>query len=308
MSTVIRPPRLRRGDRVRVVSMSATFPRESWKTGTDFCDALGLKAQIGKSMRVDPGYLGRDPRRRADDFNDALRDDSVRAIFLFRGGNSASEVLRFIDWSALRKQPKVVAGYSDHSSVVMAAHAQTHVVTFLVPPMLNGPLPSRGRARLSVDTFRELAMDARAGVELPRIQSRSWRGGRARGPLMAGNLTILRNLMGTPYLPELRGRLLAWEDIGEQLQDLNVEFNQFANAGHFGALAGMVVGHLEGIKRKEEGFTAQDFLLPLLAPRAPVLKTGAFGHFRPCFTLPLGATASLDAGREHFVIEDAAVQ
>lgn len=307
MAALLRPPRLRAGDRARIVSMSATFPRKSWKTGVDFCEALGLKAEIGKSMRDDPGYLGRDPRRRADDLNDALCDESVRAIFLFRGGNSASEVLRHVDFELLRKHPKVLAGYSDHSSVVLAAHARANVVTFVVPPMVNARLGRSGRSRLSVDSFRALAMEARGGVEMPHVEDKSWRRGTARGPLLGANLTILRNLLGTPFLPELAGRILAWEDIGEQIQDMNVALNQLANAGLLQELAGMVVGHLEQIPRSEDGLTVPDILLPHLAKKAPVLKTGAYGHFRPCFTLPLGVLASLDAGKRKLVLEEAAV-
>ena len=66
---LVRPPRLRAGDEARVVSMSASFPESSWKTARWFGEALGLKVTFGRSLSQDPGYLGRDPQRRADDFN-----------------------------------------------------------------------------------------------------------------------------------------------------------------------------------------------------------------------------------------------
>lgn len=302
---LLRPPRLRAGDRVRVVTMSATFPKNTWQGAAAFCEALGLEATFGKSMSADPGYLGRDPRRRADDFNAAVADDSVRAIFLFRGGNTASEVLRFIDYDALRKNPKVVAGFSDHSSVVNAVHARADIVSFMVPPMLQGPLGRSAANRLSVDSFRALAMDAREGVEMLKLNVETWRKGTARGPIAAANLAILRNLQGTPFAPSLAGKILAWEEIGEGVEDINVALHQLANTGGLDALAGMVVGHLEGVPRSQHGWTLKE--LALHNVHAPVLKTRAFGHFRPCFTLPLGVEASLDAGKKKLVVEGRAV-
>ena len=152
---LLRPPRLQPGDEARVLSMSGTFPESSWKTSQWFGEALGLRVTFGKSLSQDRGYLGRDPRRRADDFNSAIRDDAVRAILLFRGGNTAAEVLPHLDYALIRRSPKVVVGFSDHSSVVNGIHAKTGLVTFLLPPMLQAPLGRRRHA--SVSSFRDQA-------------------------------------------------------------------------------------------------------------------------------------------------------
>ncbi len=295
-----RAPRLRAGDEARVVSMSASFPPASWKTALWFGEALGLKVTFGRSLSEDPGYLGRDPRRRADDFNAAVKDNAVRAIFLFRGGNAAAEVLPSLDYALLRRRPKVIAGYSDHASVVSATHAQTGLVTFLVPPMLQAPL--RGRQRnLSVESFRAQAMAGPPLAGLWGPQAQVWRAGRARGRLVAGNLAVLRNLLGTPYLPALEGAVLAWEEISEPIQDINMILTQLENSGALAKVKGMVVGHLEGVPRRESGFTVRDIVQRHYA--GPVLKTGAFGHFRPCYSLPLGVRVELDTGKAFRILE-----
>jgi muramoyltetrapeptide carboxypeptidase len=296
------PPRLRPRDRVRLLSLSGSFPRAAVRSARSFADPLGLKLQIGASVSQDPGYLGRDPRRRADDFNDAVADESVRGLLLFRGGNSAAETLRHLDFEALERTPKVVAGYSDHASVVLAVHTHARLVSFLVPPMLlDGP-----RARhLSIESFRRLVLDGERDVELPQAGSETWRAGRARGPLVASNLRVMCDLLGTPYFPRLGGAVLAWEEIGESIQDLNRMFTQLANAGAFERIAGMVVGHLEGVPRKEEGFTVRELLLRSYA--GPILKTRAFGHSRPSFALPLGVRVELDAGARRLVLAGPAV-
>lgn len=299
----IRPPRLKRGDLVRVVSMSGTFPKSAWIGVRMFAEALGLELQIGASMWKDPGYLGRDPRRRADDFNDAVEDPRVRAILLFRGGNSAAETLPWIDFAALRRHPKAVVGFSDHSSVVMAAHAQANLVTFLLHPSVFGP-PSK-KLELTIDSFRRILMEGESWVALPSLGTETWRRGTARGRILGANLRVLSYLMGTPYAPPLADRILCWEEIGESVQDLNTIFTQLRNAGAMSSLAGIVVGHLEGIKAREDGFSVREHLLEKFA--GPVMKTRAYGHFRPCFALPLGVRAALDAGRKTLVLEEPAV-
>ncbi len=301
--TPIRPPRLAPGDVVRMVTMSGTFPKPTWQTARFFADALGLKLEFGKSMSRDPGYLGRDPRARADDFNDAVRDDRVRAILHFRGGNSAAETLPYLDFAALRRNPKVIAGFSDHSSIVMAARAAANLVTFLVPPTINA-VPAR--RDLTIDSFRRVAFDGEAWIAMPAGGAEAWRKGTARGRLVGANLRVLSYLMATPFRPPLDGAILAWEEIGESLEDVNMMLASMRNAGVLGTIAGMVVGHLEGMKPKENGITGKGLVLEKFA-KGPVLKTKAFGHFRPCFTLPLGVTAALDAGSGTLVLEESAV-
>lgn len=276
--------------------MSGSFPRSAWQTAVRLADALGLTATFGPSLELDPGYIGRDPRRRAEDLSAALRDESVRAIWLFRGGNSASEVLRFVEWEALAASPKVLVGYSDHAAVVLAAHAMTGVATFMAPVVLERSVRAPMEQRhLLVKGMRALLFEAQGEVELPRVRTRCWSPGRAQGPLIAANLTLLRGLLGTPFLPSLRGALLAWEEIGEPLQDVNAALTQIANAGLLDELAGMVVGHLEAVPRREDGHTLDALLLRALGRRIPMLKSDAFGHDVPAFPIPLGPHAALDA-------------
>jgi muramoyltetrapeptide carboxypeptidase len=299
--TATRPPRLKKGDTVRVISLSGTFPKDSWETARAFTDPLGLKLEIGKSMYVDPGYIGRDPRRRADDFNSAVRSDKVRGIFLFRGGNTAAETLPYLDLTALKKHPKVIAGFSDHSSIVAAAHTIGNLVTFLVPPM-----STPGKRNMTIDYFRRMALDGESGVEMPAMKNETWRGGSAKGRIVGCNLAVLREIVGTPFFPATKGAILAWEEVSEELQDINMVLTQLRNAGVMAGLAGMLVGHLEGIKAKEDGIPLKSFVLDKFA-RGPVLKTRAFGHFRPCFPLPVGVRAELDASRKTFALAERAV-
>src|SRR5256885_197623 len=78
-------------------------------------------------------------------------------------------------------------------------------------------------------------------LALPDAGSETWRAGRASGRILAGNLAVLRQLLGTPYLPDFRGALLCWEEIGEEVEDVNTVLTQLGNAGLFDAISGMLV-------------------------------------------------------------------
>ena len=98
--------------------------------------------------------------------------------------------------------------------------------------------------------------------------------------------------------------MLAWEEIGESVQDINMILTQLANTGALAKVKAMAVGHLEGVPRSESGFTLRQLLLRHYS--GPVLKTGGFGHFRPCFSLPLGVRVEVDTrGRGLTVLEPA---
>jgi len=108
--------------------------------------------------------------------------------------------------------------------------------------------------------------------------------------------------MGTPNRPSLDGAILCLEEIGEELQDVNMILAQLRNAGVLGQAKGIVLGHLEGMKKKRKAHCKR--LSSREVREGPVLKTKAFGHFRPCFTLPLGVTGALDAAAQTLVIEE----
>jgi muramoyltetrapeptide carboxypeptidase len=133
----------------------------------------------------------------------------------------------------------------------------------------------------------------------------TWLPGTARGTLLASNLYTLRALIGTPFLPEFTGAILAWEELHEDLEDLGNMLNHLRIAGHLQKLAGMVVGHLEGIEVEERGHTQDDFVkFALQGQEIPVLKLTEFGHYRSSAILPMGLPVTVDADRKRLVLDE----
>jgi muramoyltetrapeptide carboxypeptidase len=126
------------------------------------------------------------------------------------------------------------------------------------------------------------------------------RGGRARGRLLGGNLSVLNTLLGTPYRPDFRGAILLIEDVDEYIYRIDRMLAHLRQAGAFGQLAGVVIGQFtdckpgEGYGRLALEEVFDDYFKPL---NIPVFSGSLFGHFRRKFTLPIGLEAEMDADR-----------
>src|SRR5204863_9548972 len=75
--------------------------------------------------------------------------------------------------------------------------------------------------------------------------------GRARGPLLGGNLEVFSRLVGTPYLPDVKGAILFVEDLGERPYRIDRLITHLDLAGLLGAVSGVVVGEFYGCRDAE---------------------------------------------------------
>lgn len=295
-SSLLRPPRLRPGDRVALVAPSSLPPlgrprfRRRLREGIAFFEALGLRAFVAPSAGRDPGYLGRDPQRRADDLVKLARDPDVRAMVCVAGGASGLEILPFLEYPAFRRDPKAILGFSDATAFLNAITRLSGVVTFHGENVLSGYARARPR---SVAAFRRTLLSGEGGAVPAFGRRETWRRGVAEGTVWGGNLYTARGLLGTPYAPDYDGAVLFWEELEETNDDLNAMLWHLRLAGVFDRIAAMVVGDLPGIAGAR-----QLTLRVAAARRFPILKTRDFGHGRASAIIPIGVRARVDAGRK----------
>lgn len=295
---------LKKGDLVAVVAPSASpNVHDELQRGVRFLEDLGLDVRIGVSVLRQRTYIGRDRRLRSDDLNRQLRDRKVRGIFCLVGGFSAYEILSEIDYAAIARDPKVVVGFSDNTSILNAIHARTGVVTFMGENLLWALSERRQPSR---ERFVRALMDPRP-LGVVRDEIEVWRDAPAReARTVAGNLFTITALTGTPYMPAYRDRILFWEDIGIGADDANSALWQLRHAGALGILKGMVVGHLEDFDEEASEITIRRVVLTAADRWGwPVYKTGAFGHWRPSLIIPIGIRARI--GRGELAFEEAGV-
>lgn len=314
---LVKPARLRPGDTVGLIE-PAGFTDDDFDLDPvmETIVAMGLKPKAAPHLAGRYGYLAGTDRDRAADVNAMFADPQVRAVFAVRGGWGCARILPLLDFALIRKNPKLLIGFSDITALHLAFAAKAGFTT------IHGPNAASSWGSFSWEAFRALAFDGATptlstppGHEDRLVQRagriRTFRPGLARGRLLGGNLTVLAALMGTPYLPDFSGAILFVEDIGEQPYRIDRMLTQLALGGVLGKLAGVVFGQCTDCGpagTSYGGFTLSQVLQQHLEPLGiPAFQGGQFGHVANQYSLPLGVQAEIDAGAGTIRLLEAAV-
>lgn len=325
------PPRLREGDVVAVATPSAPVltPRRLAR-GVEALRGLGYRVRLGALAAN--GIQDATADQRAAELNEFFRDHEVRCIVASLGGLTSNAVLDGLDYDALRSDPKIIIGYSDITTVLVAVHRRIGLVTFhgptLLPELAEYPqiLPYTREAFLrAVSTARPLGTLAPAGEyteellpwdeadDRPRqlTSGIGWQWlhpGTGTGPLVGGSLETMGLLAGTPYFPDFTGAAVFLETCATDIRVVERALTQLRMAGVFNRMAALLLGR--SFRAGEAFETAlRQRVQEITAPYdVPVVAGLDIGHGDPMLTLPLGARARVDAGAGTVEVLDAAVR
>lgn len=258
---------------------------------------MGLLPKAGRHVSDRYGYLSGTDQDRAADINAMFADEAVRAVFAVRGGWGSGRILPLLDWELIRARPKLLIGYSDVTALhlAFAAHAGY--------PSIHAPNAGNRWDETSWHGFWQMAFAGETPL-LGDAGDTPWpattiRGGKARGRLIGGNLTVLSTLMGSPWVPDFRGAILFLEDVGEAPYRIDRMMNQLALAGVLAKVAGVIFGYCTRCTSDEPdyaGFTVPQILEQYLSPlNVPALMGANIGHVNNQLSLPVGAHVEMDA-------------
>lgn len=306
--SLVKPRHLAPGDTVGIVSpASATFESVDVQVARESLEALGLKVKLGEHMMERHGYLAGDDKARAADINAFFEDRSVAAIHPIRGGWGSSRLLPYLDFDRIRRNPKIIVGYSDITALLLGIHAKTGLVTF------HGPIALGRWDAWSVDyvkrvlfatepvTFeprRDLTPDRNSLVQTEyRVQPIT--PGKARGRLLGGNLTVLTTIVGSGYLPDWDDAILFTEDVHEEPYRIDRMLTQLKLSGALSRLKGFVFGGCAECSPGEGsygGLTLEEIFDDHIKPLGiPAWQGAMIGHQQPQWTLPEGIQVEIDS-------------
>jgi len=309
----IKPPCLRERDTIGVIAPGSPMKEERLQRGLEYLEKRGFRVVLGEHIRDQRGYLAGDDAARAEDFHRMVRDDHVRAIFCARGGYGTPRLLPWIDYDLVRRNPKILVGYSDITALQCALFRETGLVSF------SGPMVAVEMGK-GLDPFTEeffwrmlMSREPLGPVHLPAGQQlKVLRDGVATGRLIPANISILSGLLGTPYLPELREAILFLEEITEEPYRVDRYLTQFRLAGLFEQVRGLVFGQfIDCVPKDPESptLTVEEILQDLAGKvRVPVLASFPYGHGDGKLTLPMGIRVMLDTSGPEVVFEEGAVE
>ena len=313
---LLRAPRLKPGDTIALINPSgAIYEREPYAIAIETLQALGFKVREAPNLRARYGHLAGTDRQRADDVNAMFADRDVHGLLAMTGGSGGNRMLPLVDYELIRRNPKVLGGFSDLTALINAVHAKTGLVTF------HAPMGASEWNAFSVDHFKRSVMNAEAMTlsnakvdedalvaKAGRIET--LRPGTARGPLVGGNLAVLTSMAGSPYWPSFKGAILLLEDTNEYIYRVDRMLSTLKIAGALDQLAGVVLGAFTncepgngyGTLTLDEVF--DDYFKPL---GIPAWRGAQFGHIKKKWTLPIGLPVEIDAGAGTLRLLSAAV-
>ena len=329
---IIKPPRLKPGDTIGLVTPATYLTDEQLRTAIDHMAAFGFTVRYTDNMLVRKGYLGGTDQQRADDINRFFADDSIDGIICGRGGYGSQRILPLLDYELIRQHPKVFMGYSDITAMLYALYGQAGLVCF------HGPMGTSDYNDFTTQYFRDVVMEPPATLtyENPTpepvvptteedtpvpedapaepvvVPLTTLVPGQAEGALIGGNLSLVASLVGTNYDLDMRDKLVFLEDVGEAPYRLDRMFTQLLLApDKLPVAAGIVLGVFNDCEAKNEDTSLS--LTQVLYDRLgglgiPVLYGLSFGHIQQNATLPFGIRARLDADQKTLTLLEKAVR
>ena len=324
------PKALRRGDTIMFTAPAGHLDKDQMLRAKRRLEERGFKVKVPETLVRKMGFLAGSDQERAAELMAAFADPEVDAIFPGTGGYGTTRIVDKLDYEAIRRNPKILIGFSDITGLHIAINQRTGLVTFHSPvpetafgkerPLSEFAARSFWRALLAekyADPLTDAQERGRAGytiaTTLPDVGKSgenvaeddippalvTLAPGRARGRLIGGNLSVLHALMGTPYEIQTKGKILFLEDVGEAPYRIDRMLSTLKLAGKLDGLAGVVLGQFTA--RRDEAkwnddATIDDVLGDYFADLGvPVLMQFPVGHVRYNATLPVGAMVELDA-------------
>lgn len=316
MPKVLKPKRLKEGDLISVIAPSSALPDHVIERAVKNLEGLGFKLKLGEHLREEKGYLAGSDAQRLADLHKAFADKETKAVWCIRGGYGAARLLPEVDFSIMRKNPKVFVGYSDITALHVSIFQKTGLVTFHGPVGTSEQTPYTRANVMNVLTNPQTQYKIELCPENTQNPSNLFKtqtitAGKCTGQLIGGNLSLLASADGTPYaLKNLKGKILFIEDIDERPYRVDRMLTQLLQSHDLRTLSGIALGVFEGCNPKpdERSLSLIDCLRDRLGNLGiPVIYGLSFGHIAHQCTLPVGINAALDTEGGTLTLLEAAV-
>ncbi|MCX6244352.1 MAG: LD-carboxypeptidase [Bacteroidetes bacterium] len=294
---MITPPYLTKDDKIGIIAPARCINFDEVHPSIRVFQKWGLEVVLGTNIfRKCNQFAGKDEFRLAD-LQQMLDDDSMRAIICARGGYGTVRIVDQIDWTAFRRNPKWIVGYSD--ATVLHSHIHRH----LGIETLHAIMP----INITGDDGANDALNTLKNALFGKIKSYSYevtplaRPGEAEGILTGGNLSILYSLMGSDSEADTTGKILFIEDVDEYLYHIDRMMMNLKRAGKLDKLAGLIVGGMDRMNDNTipYGRSVNEIISDAVVEyNYPVCFDFPSGHGENNLALILGRNVKLKVGEE----------
>ncbi len=314
---IIKPPRLKIGANIGLIAPSSPIPLNRWQQTIKNLEGMGFNLFYDeKAVLSKYGYLAGSDELRAEEVNRMFADKNIDGIWCVRGGYGSARILDQLDYKMIKRNPKVLIGYSDITALLHGIFRKTGLVCF------HGPVGTSTYSKYTIKNVTNVLMSSKDSykIELPPENLTELdsayaplviNNGIATGRLIGGNLTLVSSLMGTPYQLNMKGKLIFLEDIGEKPYRLDRMLTQLLISGELQKAAGIILGvfiDCEAGKNDNSLSLREMFKDRLGHLDIPVIYGLSFGHISNNFTIPMGINARLNTNDKSLTLLENAVK
>ncbi len=297
-TTLIQPPFLKVGDTVAIVAPSGILKNrnDEVEQAVALLKSWGLHALVGNNVFKKADHFAGTDDERCEDFQKALDDPKISAIWVARGGYGTVRILDKLDYTKFREHPKWLIGYSD----ITALHNQFHnegyqSIHALMCVSLTKDLEE---VKEALATFKSTIFGNPVNYTL--LGSEYNREGVASGPLVGGNLTMLHTMLGSKTSIDVSGKILFIEEIGEYKYHIDRMLQSLKRAGYFDNCKGVIVGDMSKLRINTTlwGSSIEQLILDALSEYDfPIAFNMPAGHEKDNRAMVLGKTIDLSVDK-----------
>ena len=300
---LIKPEYLKKGDTVAIVAPSGVLKNYNGYIlkAKELLKSWELEVVIGENVFNDNGHFAGTDNQRSADFQLALDDKAIKAIWCARGGYGAMRVIDNLNFEKYKENPKWIIGYSD----ITAIHNDLHNNK---SESIHG-IMCKSLEKIDVDNNESISMLKKTlfGEELSyTIEGNNYNiEGNSNGQLIGGNLTLLHCLLGSESSIDTDGKILFIEDLGEYLYHIDRMLISLKRAGYFDNCKGLIVGDFTDMRKNTTPFgrNLKELILDIVKEYDfPVSFGFPAGHGEKNYPMILGREINLEVSKQQSTI------
>lgn len=318
------PEKLRKGDMVRIIAPSrslAIIPQEIRKIAQKRLIDLGLRVSFGKHIEEIDDFNSSSINLRIEDLHMAFADKEIKAILTVIGGFNNNQLLRYVDWELIKKNPKIFCGYSDITALNNAIYFKTGLITYSGPHFssfgqklyLDYTLDYFIKCLFSEDQF-EIVLSSQWSDDLwwqdqtdrHPIDNKGWlviNEGEAEGTLLGANLCTFNLLQGTEFFPPMDDSVLFLEDDYESLpHTFDRDLQSLIHQPDFNKVKGIVIGRFQKKSKMNNHLLTKIIKSKKELDKILVIAEVDFGHTDPKITFPIGGKTKIKVNKNNSTI------
>ena len=292
------PEKLRRGDTVVIIAPSSPIlekDKEYIEKSKRMLESVGLNVEFSNYCYSNSTGYGAMAKEKALDINECFANPKYKALIIAKGGANSNSAFEYIDFDLISKNPKIICGFSDSTSITNMITEKSNIITF------NGPTFKSFSSWETDYSFRKFVnrfMDDDINLYDEDDNLEVVKSGKAVGELIGGNLSLIARMTAGKYRIAFKNKILFIEELGFESDPEMCSGNLYylRQNGVFNDIKGIWVGNYE----HEMGIELETILIDVLEDEYsfPIIKTNNFGHIDKKIVIPVGAIAKIDTNAD----------